>query len=135
MNQPARLLRAMFLVAIALCGCATGQRAWRRTGFPAADDLLLSGKWEFQLDPKSEGEAARWYETGLASATTIAIPGCWDAQGRGIRGAITTVANADDLTPLPHAVSAYTGDAWYRRTFEIPRRWKNKTVLLHVGGV
>ena len=78
---------------------------------------------------------ASWYATGLPSATRITVPGCWDAQGRGIRGAVTTVANADDLTPLPHAISAYTGDAWYRRTFVVPVAWSGQRIVLHLDAV
>src|SRR5262245_24413110 len=35
--------------------------------------LDLSGLWQFQLDPKNEGEAARWFER-LPAPRTIAVP-------------------------------------------------------------
>lgn len=101
--------------------------------YPSA--VSISGDWQFKLDPGSAGEKEHWFEGQERFSEHIAVPGCWDAQGKGVPGTITTVANADDTQPNVRAVSAYTGDAWYRRTFRLPESWRGKVIWLNVGGV
>ena len=96
--------------------------------------VSLSGEWQLQLDPKSVGETERWFE-GKAFAETIKVPGCWDAQGKGIPGEITTIANADDTQPHVRTITAYNGIAWYKRSFRVPKSWQEKRVWLNIGGV
>src|SRR6476620_1925157 len=44
----------------------------------ATRDLIdLSGFWQFQLDPKDEGEAGRWFDR-LPTPRTIAVPCSWN---------------------------------------------------------
>src|SRR5689334_25276474 len=44
----------------------------------ATRDLIdLSGFWQFQLDPKEEGEANRWFDR-LPAPRTIAVPCSWN---------------------------------------------------------
>lgn len=97
--------------------------------------VSLSGKWEFKLDPQSIGEKDRWYDGNIPFSERIQVPGCWDAQGKGIPGLITTVANADDTQPHVRTVSAYNGDAWYGRDFQISKNWQGKVIWLNIGGV
>jgi beta-galactosidase len=100
---------------------------------PAA--ISLSGKWSFRLDPDSVGKRDRWFSADTTFPEHIQVPGCWDAQGKGTPGAITTVANADDTQPHVRAISAYNGEAWYKRTFRVPESWRGRVVWLNVGGV
>ncbi|MCL4797726.1 MAG: hypothetical protein KJZ84_24390 [Bryobacteraceae bacterium] len=103
-------------MAVLAAGCLApgGQSAPR----PSLD---LNGAWQFQLDPNSQGEAARWHEGGVPLASTIQVPGVWQAQGIGAASGILR--------------SHYVGRAWYKREVSIPADWAGKTVLLHVGGV
>ena len=41
--------------------------------------LDLSGIWNFQLDPKDEGEKNGWFN-GLPEPQSIAVPGSWNDQ-------------------------------------------------------
>jgi beta-glucuronidase len=72
----------------------------------------LSGLWQFQLDPKSEGEAARWFD-GLPAARTIAVPCSWN--------------------DLFDDARDYLGLAWYRTETWVPAGWRGQRVLLRVG--
>jgi hypothetical protein len=81
----------------------------------------LNGQWQFRLDPRSEGEAARWYDGNTAFSDSIQVPGCWQAQGFGERAGIVR--------------NHYVGNAWYRRSVSIASDWKDKVVSLRFGGV
>lgn len=130
------------LTLICLLVCLTGSLAAVRAegrdrvlGRLHAGALSLSGEWRFKLDPKSVGEKDGWFGSDTQFTERIRVPGCWDAQGKGIPGAITTIANADDTEPHVRTISAYNGDAWYKRAFRIPRSWRGKVIWLNIGGV
>ena len=81
----------------------------------------LNGQWQFRLDPGSEGEASQWHSKEVSFSDSIQVPGCWQAQGFGERTGI-----------LRHH---YVGSAWYRRSVTVPAAWKDKKVVLRLGGV
>jgi beta-glucuronidase len=72
----------------------------------------LSGLWQFQLDPKNEGEGARWFD-GLPAARTIAVPCSWN--------------------DLFDDARDYLGLAWYRIETWVPAGWRGQRVLLRIG--
>ncbi len=72
----------------------------------------LSGLWQFQLDPKEEGEAARWFD-GLPAPRTIAVPCSWN--------------------DLFDDARDYLGLAWYRTEVWVPQGWRGERVFLRVG--
>jgi beta-glucuronidase len=72
----------------------------------------LSGLWQFQLDPKNEGEGARWFD-GLPAARTIAVPCSWN--------------------DLFDDARDYLGLAWYRTEAWVPQGWRGERVFLRVG--
>ena len=75
--------------------------------------LDLSGIWNFQLDPKEEGEANGWYN-GLPDATSIAVPGSWN-----------------DQMDQQHN---YLGCSWYETETFVPTAWKDGNEIgLRVG--
>ena len=74
--------------------------------------LDLSGFWQFQLDPKDEGEAARWFDA-LPAGRTIAVPCSWN--------------------DLFDDARDYLGLAWYRTETWIPQAWRGQRVFLRVG--
>jgi beta-glucuronidase len=72
----------------------------------------LSGLWQFQLDPKEEGEAARWFDA-LPAPRTIPVPCSWN--------------------DLFDDARDYLGLAWYRTEAWVPQSWRGQRVLLRVG--
>lgn len=74
--------------------------------------LDLSGLWDFQLDPKQEGESARWFQ-GLPAPRTIAVPCSWN--------------------DLFDDARDYLGLAWYRTAVFVPSAWRGERVFLRVG--
>ena len=72
----------------------------------------LSGLWDFQLDPKDEGEKAGW-TTALPAPRTIAVPCSWN--------------------DLFDDAKNYLGLAWYSRQVFVPPGWRGQRVVLRVG--
>ena len=72
----------------------------------------LSGFWQFQLDPKEEGEAARWF-AALPAARTVAVPCSWN--------------------DLFDDARDYLGLAWYRTETWVPQAWRGQRVFVRVG--
>ena len=72
----------------------------------------LSGMWEFQLDPREEGEAAGWFRA-LPLPRTIAVPCSWN--------------------DLFDDAKNYLGLAWYRTEQWVPAAWRTQRVFLRVG--
>jgi len=87
-----------------------------RPQFVRSEWLNLNGKWDFELDPGISG-VERGLHLGKRLARKIVVPFCPESRlsGLGIK----------DFMPC----------VWYRRTFELPRRWEGKRVLLHFGAV
>ena len=71
----------------------------------------LSGFWQFQLDPKGEGEQANWKD-GLPSPRVIPVPASWN--------------------DLFDDAADYLGDAWYAHEAWVPNTWKGDRILLRV---
>ena len=80
----------------------------------------LNGQWQFRLDPRNEGETSRWYSAEASFPDSIQVPGCWQAQGFGERAGI-----------LRHH---YAGHAWYLRSVTVPSAWRDKKIVLKLGG-
>ena len=74
--------------------------------------LDLSGIWDFQTDPGSQGETRAWLQ-GLPAPRPMAVPGSWNEQ------------YAD--------LYSYLGPAWYFRSFYVPSGWQGQRVLVRVG--
>lgn len=72
----------------------------------------LSGLWEFQLDPKAEGEAQGWFKA-LPAPRPIPVPCSWN--------------------DLFDDAKNYLDLAWYLREVYVPSAWKGRRVFLRVG--
>lgn len=105
------------LVLMLCCVCFSTQQG--RTQERAHIDL--NGRWEFRLDPDSQGEAGGWASGDEQFPESILVPGAWQAQGFGKPSGV-----------LRHD---YSGKAWYRRDVEVPASWKGRSISLRVGGV
>jgi beta-glucuronidase len=73
----------------------------------------LSGLWNFQLDPKDEGEPGRWFERGLPAPRKIPVPCSWN-----------------DL--FDDALS-YFGTAWYETEFHLDPAWRGRRLTVRFG--
>jgi len=71
----------------------------------------LSGFWQFQLDPKGEGEQADWKD-GLPSPRLIPVPASWN--------------------DLFDDAADYLGFAWYAQEAWIPKSWEGQRIFLRV---
>ena len=79
-------------------------------------EVSLNEMWMFRLDPNDQGEAAHWYENqkGSSDWRQVQVPHTWQ------------------IFP-PSA--GYTGVAWYRRTFDVPEEWQERTVSIEFQAV
>jgi beta-galactosidase len=94
----------------------------------------LDGRWRFRLFDSPDAvpagavrgaiDAKRW--------TTVAVPGNWTVQGVGDHPHYTNVRMPFDGPPprLPE----HNPTGVYRRTFVVPRVWRDRQIVLHVGG-
>lgn len=71
-----------------------------------------SGLWQFQLDPREEGEAQGWVNA-LPSPRPIAVPCSWN--------------------DLFDDARDYLGLAWYWNELWVPSAWRGQRVFLRIG--
>lgn len=104
---------------------------------PLQDTVSLRGEWEFVTQGVSPNRHPKWrafYAKAWPGSRTIQVPGCWEAQGVGEPGMGDSWDCKWDhcAKPLRHI---YQGEAWYRKTVDVPAAWQGKRVWLKVGGV
>ncbi|MDR3167047.1 MAG: DUF4981 domain-containing protein, partial [Treponema sp.] len=101
----------------------------------------LDGLWQFKLLPNpredlftgsGQGELPSWALPGFDAAAwpAIRVPGTWTLQGYD-KPHYTNVQMPYEATP-PRAPE-HNPTGLYRRSFRIPREWKNRRVILHLG--
>jgi len=76
----------------------------------------LPDEWQFILDPLNGGEALGFYKPGMGDRnwTTVKTKSMsWSNQG----------------------LRYYKGEAWYRATVEVPKKYKNRELRLWLGGI
>lgn len=74
--------------------------------------LDVSGLWQFQLDPKEEGERQGWFKA-LPAPRQIPVPCSWN--------------------DLFDDARDYLGLAWYLHEIYVPAGWRGQRVFLRVG--
>ncbi len=91
---------------------------------PHTDRLELDGTWRFQfLSRPDVVPGDHWRD--------ITVPGAWTLQGTDDEPHYTNVQMP--YPDLPPHVPEMNPTGVHERTFELPRRWKGKRVVLHVG--
>jgi beta-glucuronidase len=77
--------------------------------------VSLDGAWRFALDPTRTGESDRWFASDLDESRwdRVDVPHCWPIDPR----------------------YAYTGTAWYRRTFDVPADLQGRHARLEFDAV
>ena len=88
-----------------------------RPDFQRESWLNLNGEWQFEIDPKAEGEQRGW-SSGRDLAQRIVVPFCPESRLSGL-GLATNY--------MPHV--------WYRRQFQVPANLRQQRLLLHFGAV
>ncbi|MBR4480608.1 MAG: beta-glycosidase [Prevotella sp.] len=78
----------------------------------------LSGTWQFALDRQGTMTADD------AMTETVVLPGTTDTNKKG-----DFIGKTEETTHLSR-LYAYKGRAWYRRTIEVPAKWKGKPLYL-----
>jgi hypothetical protein len=84
----------------------------------AQQSIDLSGTWQFALDRQGN------LRPNAPMSETVALPGTTDTNRKG--DPLKWRGETSHLSRL----YSYKGRAWYRRTVEIPRDWRGKTIYL-----
>jgi beta-galactosidase/beta-glucuronidase len=92
------------------------RQEYPRPQFVRDEWLNLNGEWNFEFDDENKGEQEKWYKAADFSQK-ITVPFCYQSALSGIG-----VTDFHDLV-------------WYQRTFELPKNWSNKRLILHFGAV
>jgi len=81
--------------------------------------INLNGKWDFSFDDTDIGLKERWYkkENSNFFDRKIMVPFCFQSKLSGIED------------------NSFHDIIWYRRVFDIPKKFNDKKVLLHFGAV
>lgn len=92
--------------------------------------LSLDGEWDFHL-AKTPVDAAKFVDAP-GKWDRIRVPGNWQMQGFWDKPHYTNVQMP--FPEEPPFVPAANPTGVYRRTFQLPREWKGRRVVLHFGG-
>jgi hypothetical protein len=104
---------------------------------PQQDVLSLLGEWEFVTKEVAPSRHPGWrafYAKPWPGSRKLRVPGCWEAQGVGEPGMGDSWDCKWDHCAKPLR-SVYQGEAWYRKTVEVPAAWQGKRIWLKIGGV
>ncbi len=111
--------------------------------------LNLAGEWRLRLDADDQGMSASWPASPLEASDRIILPNTTDRAGFGFPldpntmlhaapfpvttrfPAVKEPARADEHGYLVRKF-LFVGPAWYEREIEIPRSWKDKSVVLRI---
>lgn len=77
--------------------------------------LNLNGEWEFEFDDEKVGENKKWYLGDKIFSKKIQVPFCFQSKLSGI-------CDKD-----------FHDTVWYKRSFELMEKFKDKRIILHIG--
>ena len=92
----------------------------------------LNGKWRFSLYRKPEDVPADFLSFDFKDESTMQIPSHWDKDS--CAPPIYTNSRMPAHFPEPPCVPEENPTGIYRREFTVPAAWKNRRVILHIGG-
>ena len=97
--------------------------------------LSLDGQWRFSWVRCPDDRPRDFHQPGYDTSgwAEITVPGNWEFQGWGIP-LYTDVAYPFPADP-PHLPADWNPVGSYRRTFTIPRSWRDRRIVLHIEGV
>ena len=129
----------LWLVLFAVLGVSCNT-APRQADYKVVDGGLVTG-WAGQVCPKNV--LGRYPRPQMVRKRWLNLNGLWDYAIKPKDQPQTNKFDSRILVPFP-VESALSGvkktvgsenRLWYRRTFEIPHKWKGKRILLHFGAV
>jgi beta-galactosidase/beta-glucuronidase len=119
MPLPKRMMTGfawLFVAAAVLRAADIPRPEFPEPQFERSSWLSLNGTWDFLFDDQDQGLNHNWQKRARYDRA-IVVPYCFESKLGGI----------GDTTFHPIM--------WYRRTFEIPKTWAGKHVLMHFGAV
>jgi beta-galactosidase len=90
----------------------------------------LDGEWQFDLDSMDIGEKQNWYKGKHQFPDKIQVPGCLEAQGKGLKYLPISQPRWAGTCDKP-----YLGTSWYYKSFTIPKKFEGRKILLNFGGI
>jgi hypothetical protein len=131
--------RRRFIIQIFLLSCLLPFLAVASDWQPAVGPLKT--RWAADVSPKNA--LAEYPRPQMARSAWLNLNGLWDLAITGKDVEKPEGFSTQILVPFP-VESALSGvmkhvseneRLWYRRTFNLPRRWEGKRILLHFGAV
>ena len=130
---------ALLLCIFLISNLISAQESSRRAGIAVVNPVFrsehrqtidLSGTWDFATDPEKVGDDRKWYvpDAIWTNQTTLKVPGCWEAQGIGIKGMSFSVTPENSSRPI---IGTYRGAGWYRKVIDIPASWNGPKMPLN----
>ena len=130
---PLALLPPFLLAALAVLAAQAAELKWAPAQGP------LATRWAKQVDPRNA-----WPEyprPQLVRTEWRNLNGLWDYAIRPKEEGPPAIFDGQILVPFPvesalSGVMKSVGESnrvWYRKSFELPRSWRNKRLLLHFG--
>ena len=109
-------IRNSFAIAVILLSCAVGVLALPRPDYPVpqvvrSEWLNLNGTWEFA---ETDDNSASFLGNSVYPDKII-VPFCRESKLSGLER------------------KGFIKNVWYRRTFNMPAKWKSSRTLLHIG--
>jgi beta-galactosidase len=104
------------------------------TFLPRPDVVSLDGDWSFRLRARPEDvtdDDLAGANHGVDGWATVEVPGCWTMQGFD-RPQYTNYVMPFEGPPAKVPDDNPTGV--YRRTITVPESWRDRRIVLHVGG-
>ncbi|CAM2846302.1 sugar-binding domain-containing protein [Paenibacillus sediminis] len=88
-----------------------------RPEFERKEWMNLNGEWDFAFDDERRGDREQWFQQAQPFDRKIQVPYTFQSQLSGVED------------PSFHDL------VWYRKTFEVPKAWRSKRVIVHFGAV
>jgi beta-galactosidase len=105
----------------------------------------LNGRWRFRWSPDPASRPAEFHRPGFDASNwaEIPVPSTWERQGYGVPLFVNSIYPFKVDPPRvmgtpPRDFTTFTQRnpvGSYRRTFEVPREWAGRRVVLHFAGV
>ena len=128
-------LSILAIYAVMLCACNSSETTWA----PAGDHIKTV--WAEKIDPAKVHQ--EYPRPQMARESYLNLNGLWDYAISPIDADTMPAPDGQILVPFPleSSLSGVAGSLddtqalWYKRSFKLPARWKNKAVILHFGAV
>lgn len=97
--------------------------------------MSLNGTWKFNWVIKPSEAPQDFYKTDydVSAWDDIEVPSCWEMKGYGRATYVNSGYPFPDNPPFIDSNHNPVGS--YKRTFNLPKGWDDKTVLINFGGV